>query len=207
MFDPNLDKLIELAATAMIDGKIVAFPTDTVYGVGCASDNDKAIADLYALKGRPSGLRMPLLLSDLSQIEQVAPTMPEIAETLAAKYWPGPLTLIVRSHPHVSQQITRNGNTVAIRIPAHYMPRKLAKLIGTPIIGTSANKSGKSACTTYEAVTLAFPSGLAAILNGGVCDIGVESTIVDCTSAELRLVRQGALDVTQDLLNELGNRS
>ena len=199
MFNANFDKQIELAAKAMIHGKIVAFPTDTVYGLGCAIDDGQAIADLYTLKGRPHGLRMPLLLSDYSQIERVAPTMPAIAQELAAKYWPGPLTLIVECHPSLDQQITGKGNTVALRVPDHPIPRKLAELVGTPIVGTSANKSGVPACTTYEEVIRSFPVGLASILNGGVCDIGVESTIVDCTTSEPRMIRLGALDITRDI--------
>jgi len=196
MFNSNLDKQIELAAEAMIGGKIVAFPTDTVYGLGCSYKHDQAIADLYTIKDRPSGLRMPLLLADYSQIEQVAPPLPAVANELAAKYWPGPLTMVVRCHPHINRRIIGDEDTVAIRIPAHYVPRRLAKLVGTPIIGTSANRSGEAACVTYHEVNTSFPVGLAFILDGGVCDIGVESTIVDCTSDRIRVVRHGAVDIS-----------
>ncbi len=199
MFNPNIDKQIEAAAKAMIEGGLVAFPTDTVYGMGCSSLDDQAIADLYALKGRPRGLRLPLLLSDSSQIEQVASTIPEPAAMLAAKYWPGALTIIVPSHTHVNRRITGDGGSVALRVPDHYVPRKLAELVGCPIIGTSANRSGEPSCTTYQEVVAAFPSGLASILDGGVSDIGVESTIVDCTSPQIQVVRQGALDISADL--------
>ena len=195
MFNSNLDRQIELAAEAMIGGKIVAFPTDTVYGLGCSCKHDQAIADLFMIKGRPSGLRMPLLLSDYSQIEQIAPPLPSMAKELAAKYWPGPLTLVVRCHPYINRRIIGDEDTVAIRIPAHYVPRRLAELVGTPIVGTSANKSGAAPCITYHEVSEAFPFGLASILDGGVCDIGVESTIVDCTSDEIRVVRHGAVDI------------
>jgi L-threonylcarbamoyladenylate synthase len=200
MFNPNFDKQIELAAEAMIGGKVVAFPTDTVYGLGCSCQHDQAIADLYTVKGRPAGLRMPLLLSDYSQIEQVAPPLSDLANEIAAKYWPGPLTLVVRCHPHVNRRIIGSEDTVAIRIPAHYVPRQLARLVGTPIIGTSANKSGDAPCTTYHEVNEAFPFGLASILDGGVCGTGVESTIVDCTSDQIRVVRDGAVDISH-LLN------
>ena len=198
MFNPNIDSQIELAAQAMLDGKLVAYPTDTVYGVGCASDSDQAIADLYILKDRPHNLKMPLLLSDQSQIAQVAPCIPDSAAFLVDKYWPGPLTIIVQSHPDLNEQIGGGSGTVALRVPNHYVPRKLAKLVGCPIGGTSANKSGEPSCRTYQEVITTIPTGLAFVVNGGDSYIGVESTIVDCTSPEIKIIRQGALDITED---------
>ena len=133
-------------------GGLVAFPTDTVYGLGAGANLTQAVERIYQVKGRPPDMALPLLLADISQINEVAEIVPPVAWLLARKFLPGALTIVLYKSSSVLDIISAGGKTVAIRIPAHPVPVALARGLGTPIVGTSANLSGQPSPVTAEDV-------------------------------------------------------
>lgn len=171
---------------------MVAFPTDTVYGLGACADNETAVAKIYRLKQRPRNIALPLLLADKAQINQVALSVPPIAERLIDKFLPGALTLVLAKASSVLDIVTAGGSTVAIRIPAHPVPVALVRELG-PIAATSANLSGQPNALTTAEVYTQFGDKIDLVIDGGTCPKGKESTIVDVTGPIPVILREGAI--------------
>jgi L-threonylcarbamoyladenylate synthase len=189
----SLQKQVEQGISILKKGGIVAFPTDTVYGLGAAVNLPQAVERVYQVKERPKNMPLPLLLADKSQIEEVAEPVPPIAWLLAAKFLPGALTIVLFKSRAVPDTVTGGGKTVAIRIPAHPIPLALARGVGTPIVGTSANLSGKPSALTAEEVYTQLGNKVDLIIDGGRCPDGKESTIVDLTGETPLVLREGAI--------------
>jgi L-threonylcarbamoyladenylate synthase len=186
-------ELIEQGIFILKQGGLVAFPTDTVYGLGASIDNQQAVERVYRVKKRPQGLALPLLLAHTSQISEVAESVPPVAWLLADSFLPGALTLILYKSKSVPDIITAGGITVAVRVPAHPIPVALIEGLGEPVVGTSANLSGKPSSVTAEDVHSQFGDKIDLIINGGRCPGGRESTIVDLTRGKAVILREGAI--------------
>jgi len=190
---PTIEKQIKLAIATLKKGGIVAFPTDTVYGLGADPLNKHAIDQIYRIKKRPPNLPLPLLLAEKSDLLKVASVVPEIAWQLAERFLPGGLTLVLRKSPWVPSTVTASGDTIAVRIPDHSIPISLIRGLGSPIIGTSANLSGRPSPVTAEEVREQLGEGVDLIINGGRCPGGTESTVLDVSGKIPTLVREGAI--------------
>ena len=173
-------------------GGIVAFPTDTVYGLGACANIPQAVERVYRVKQRPPNMALPLLLAHTSQISEVAYLLPQIAWLLADNFLPGALTIVLYKSNSVSDIITAGGKTIAVRIPAHPIPVALAEGVG-PIVGTSANLSGKPSPLTADEVYSQLGDKIDLVIDGGRCPSGRESTIIDVTGEVPVILREGAI--------------
>ena len=184
---------LERAARALRDGELVVFPTDTVYGVGAHAYLPAAVQGLYAAKDRPADKAIPLLISGLDALPQVAREIPATARALAALYWPGALTLVLRRAPAVSDAVTAGGDTVAVRAPDHPVALALIAALGAPVAATSANLSGQPAPTTASGALGQLEGRVHLVVDGGACPGGVASTVLDLTIHPPRILRQGGI--------------
>jgi L-threonylcarbamoyladenylate synthase len=172
-------------------GGLVAFPTDTVYGVGALAFNGQAIEGIYLAKDRPVEKAIPVLIADADDLAKVCALVPEIALKLGARFWPGPLTIVLPKHPDLPSEIS-SGPTVGVRIPNHPVARSLLRLAG-PMAVTSANLSGKANPCDAQEVQDQLGGRIALIIDGGRTPGGVPSTVVDCTRQELQVLRAGPI--------------
>ncbi len=193
MLDKSLQKQVAMGISILRQGGVVAFPTDTVYGLGVGVNIPQAVERVYQVKGRPVNMALPLLLADISQINEVAEPVPPIAWILAKKFLPGALTMVLPRSGLVPDTITAGGETVAIRIPAHPVPIALVRGLGMPIVGTSANLSGKPSALTANDVYSQLGDKVDLVINGGRCPGGKESTIIDVTGEVPVVLREGAI--------------
>lgn len=195
LLSPDAAGLAE-AAALLRAGRLVAFPTETVYGLGGDARNDAAVAAIFAAKGRPDFNPLIVHLPDLDAVRRLAVTGPE-AERLAAAFWPGPLTLVLPLRPDagLSPRVTAGLSTVAVRVPEHPVARALLAAFVGPLAGPSANPSGRVSPTTPAHVTEGLGGRIAAVLDGGPCAVGVESTILGLADGVPRLLRPGGLPV------------
>ncbi len=184
---------IETAVDIISNGGVAAIPTDTLYGLAACAFDESAVMKVYELKGRPEGMALPLLLSEPEDIEKCAESVTDDAIALAKRFWPGAVTLVVRKRAEVPDIVTAGMETVALRVPDHPVPRGIAKLLGAPITGTSANLSGRPGLTTADAVRREFGDSIDFVLDGGDAEGGVASTIIDMTGEEARILREGAV--------------
>jgi len=184
---------IAAAVAALRAGDLVAFPTETVYGLGADARNPDALRRVYALKGRPADHPLILHLASVAQLPQWVASVPEAALELARHHWPGPLTLVMPRAAGVSDVLTGGQNTIAVRVPAHPVARALLEAFGGGIAAPSANRYGHVSPTRAAHVREEFPSGIAVILEGGDCEVGLESTIVALDRTPARLLRPGAI--------------
>lgn len=176
---------------------IVAFPTETVYGLGASALDAGAVARVFALKGRPASNPLIVHVSDVAMARRVASSWPDRAETLAQAFWPGPLTLIVPKAADIPAAVTAGGSTVAVRMPDHPLTLALIEAFGGPLVGPSANKSGHVSPTTALHVREAFSDEDVFVLDGGPCERGLESTVVDVSAdhaGEVVIRRLGPID-------------
>ena len=188
--DPD-PAVIRQAAEMIRAGLVVAYPTDTLYGLAVDPRNATAVLRLFTLKGRPETSPLTLIAADLSQV-RVAAAMTSIAERLAAQWWPGPLTILLDAASIVARETLAGGSTVGIRVPNDRVATALARDAGFCITATSANRSGATAASTPGAVAAALPD-LDAILDAGPAPGGPPSTIVDGSARVLTLVRAGVV--------------
>lgn len=188
-----MEKLVERAVRILKNGGIVAFPTDTVYGLGANAFDEDAVLRVYEAKARPREFALTLLLADISQIKVVAEDIPKIAWKLAERFMPGALTIVLNKSMTVSNMITGEGNTVAVRVPNHPVPIALIKGLGAPITGTSANRSGEPSPITAVDVYKQLRSKVDLIIDGGKCPIGISSTVLDLTTNPLKMIREGTI--------------
>jgi L-threonylcarbamoyladenylate synthase len=192
ILDSSRPEEIEQAAEFLRLGRLVAFPTDTLYGVGADVTNKASIDMLYTAKNRPREKGIPLLLSHESQVDNVARNISPEARMLMEQYWPGPLTLILFKRPCLLGELSPNQG-IAVRVPDHRVAQQFIEYAGGAIAATSANKSGSDPALTAAQAELALPGSLAAVLDGGAVRHGTGSTILDFTSTPPRLLRPGPI--------------
>ncbi len=192
---PDIQQQVEQGVFILKQGGIVAFPTDTIYGLGACANLTQAVERVYRVKERPQNMALPLLLAHTSQISEVADYVPPIAWLLAGNFLPGALTLVLFKSSSISDIITAGGITVAVRIPDHPVPVALVEGLGAPVVGTSANLSGKPGSLTAEEVYYQFDDKIDLVIDGGRCRGGKESTIVDVTGEKPIILREGAIPI------------
>jgi L-threonylcarbamoyladenylate synthase len=188
---------IQAAARLIHHGKAVAFPTETVYGLGADAFNARACAQIFAIKQRPSFDPLIVHLSGLDALTQVAATVPPLALELAKRFWPGPLTLVLPRHANIPDIVSAGLPTVAVRVPDHPVALALLQASGTPLAAPSANPFGRLSPTEAAHVETQLGDAVPMILDGGPCRVGVESTIVDLSGPEPVLLRPGGLAVEE----------
>lgn len=182
------------AAELLRAGRLVAFPTETVYGLGARADQSAAVRAIFEAKGRPSMNPLIVHVADLAAARALAARWTEAAETLARAFWPGPLTLVLDvNHGAVAPEVTASGPTVALRVPAHPVARALLAEVGLPLAAPSANRSTRISPTTAEHVLKSLDGRIDLVLDGGPTGYGIESTIVDVSRSPAVLLRPGAL--------------
>ena len=170
---------------------LIAFPTDTVYGVGALAFDGAAVESIYSAKDRPIEKAIPVLVGDSDDLAKASLAVPEIAIKLAARFWPGPLTLVVPKHPNLPDVVSA-GPTVGVRVPDHPVAQALLRAAG-PMAVTSANRSGQPSPITAQEVFAQLGGRIALILDGGKTPGGVPSTVVDCTGTEVQILREGPI--------------
>ena len=188
---------IDQAVEALREGEVVAFPTETVYGLGADASNPDAVRKIFELKGRPATHPLIVHIEHPRALERWALSVPPAAAALAEKFWPGPLTLILRRAPAVDLAITGGQDTVAVRVPGHPVAQQLLRAFGSGIAAPSANRFGRISPTRPEHVRDEFGDDVRIVLDGGDCKIGLESTIVSCVDTVPRILRPGSLTLTQ----------
>jgi L-threonylcarbamoyladenylate synthase len=187
---------ITSALEIVLSGGLVAFPTDTVYGVGCLAFHQQAIELIYVAKDRPIEKAIPVLIGDNEDLIKIAEEIPIFAMRLIARFWPGPLTVLVPKKPTLPEAISAT-STVGVRVPDHDVARSLLRLAG-PMAVTSANISGQASPITAQQVFAQLSGRIAMIIDGGETPGGVPSTLVDCTGDEIQVLREGP--ITKDEL-------
>lgn len=193
----NIEKAVQL----LKEGNLVGLPTETVYGLGADASNPDALEKLFAAKGRPRSHPVIVHIADWHQLENWAQTVPTSVEKLAERFWPGPLTMIFKKRSTVLGEVTGGQDTVAIRIPRHPLTLELLKKFEGGIAAPSANKFGKLSPTTAHDVASSFENQVAYVLDGGTCDVGIESTILDVTGDTATILRPGM--ISKDELEEV----
>lgn len=193
---PRADQ-IEKAAALLNAGELVAFPTETVYGLGGDAGNPAAVARIFAAKGRPASHPLIVHVSNLAAARRWAIAFPDSAARLAEAFWPGPLTLVVPKSDQVLAEVTGGQPTVALRAPAHPVARALLAAFGRGIAAPSANRYGRISPTRADDVREELGDRVAMVLDGGDCDVGLESTIVACLDDQVMLLRPGAVSRMQ----------
>jgi L-threonylcarbamoyladenylate synthase len=191
---------ISQAVKVLRAGGLVAFPTETVYGLGADAMNPKAVENVFQAKGRPSDNPLIVHVGEPSQVEKFARQVPELGRRLAEKFWPGPLTLVVPRHDAVSDKVTAGLDTVAIRMPDHPVALAMLRSFDGGVVAPSANLSGSPSPTTADHVFHDLEGRIDLILDGGSTRIGVESTVVDVTVDPPIILRQGGL--TEEMIRE-----
>jgi L-threonylcarbamoyladenylate synthase len=181
------------AVDMLREGAVIAFPTDTVYGLGCRIDDPAAVRRIFALKGREIEEPLPVLLADLGQLEEYGRDLTSAARRLARGFWPGALTIVVHRAEAVPALVAGGRDTVGLRVPDHPLPRRLVRDLGVPLVGTSANRHGAPSPLTAQQVAFDLGDAVDLLLDGGRCPGGRESTVVDATSDPPRVLRRGAV--------------
>ncbi len=187
--------IIARAAELLRTGRLVAFPTETVYGLGANALDAMAVRSIFTAKGRPASNPVIVHVADPAQVVNVAASWPETAARLAARFWPGPLTIVVPKKTGIPDEVTAGGPTVAVRCPNHLVARELIRVAGVPIAAPSANRSTELSPTRAEHVLKGLNGRIDLILDGGPCAGGIESTVVDVTGSVVRLLRPGLISV------------
>ena len=193
-----------VAADILKNGGLVAIPTETVYGLGANGLDEAAVAKIFEAKGRPQDNPLILHVADAADMEKFCHSIPKAAYALADAFWPGPLTLVLPARDTVPKRTTAGLSTVAVRCPDCDITRSIIRLAGVPVAAPSANISGKPSTTTAQHVLHDHDGRIDAIVDGGSCRVGVESTIVDLTEDRPRLLRPGGITPEQ-LLEVLGD--
>ncbi len=197
---------IEEAARIIRDGGLVAVPTETVYGLAGNGLNEKAVSEIYEVKGRPSIKPLSLMVPDESAMERYCPDVPEQARVLAKRFWPGPLTIVLKAKDDIPGIVLAGGETVGLRCPDHPLTLALLRACGLPLAAPSANPSGEPSPRTAEQVMRCFDGKIDAVIDGGPCSIGRESTLIDLSRTPYRVLREGALpeaEIAEALAEEM----
>jgi len=188
---------IRLAGRIITSGGLVAFPTETVYGLGCDAMNADAAAKVFEAKRRPHFDPLIVHIADLKQLDAVIGSLPTMGQQLIDAFWPGPLTLVLPKQPAIHDLITAGLSTVAVRMPNHPVAQALIREANTPIAAPSANPFGYVSPTTAQHVTDGLGNSVDLILDGGPCQVGVESTIVSLAGPQPELLRPGSITIEQ----------
>ncbi len=186
---------IQVALQILREGGLVAFPTDTVYGVGALVFDGKAVESIYVAKQRPIEKAIPVLMADAADMEKVGMDIPEVAYQLAARFFPGPLTCLIPKQPTLPESVSAT-ETVGVRVPDHEVARSLLRAAG-PMAVTSANISGQASPSTAQEVLAQLGGRIDLILDGGKTPGGVPSTLVDCTGKDLKILREGPISLAE----------
>jgi L-threonylcarbamoyladenylate synthase len=193
------------AIAVLRGGGLIAYPSDTVYGLGAAASDERAVGRAFGVKGRLSGKALSLLLADIDDMPPLCAEVPPAAKLLAERFWPGPLTLVLRRSPAFHSAALGGGDNVALRVPDHLFLRELIRGLGEPITGTSANRSGRPSCRTAREVQRQLGSAVDLIIDGGPSREGPESTVIDITHDHPRMLREGAISRSEvERVVELG---
>ena len=192
VYNPSKEN-IKICADLIRGGSTVAFPTETVYGLGANALDPTAVRKIYEAKGRPSDNPLIVHLADIKQLNEVAAEIPPLAYELMSAFTPGPLTLVFKKAPCIPDCVTGGLDTVAVRFPSHTVAAMLLRECGVPVCAPSANLSTRPSPTTAEHVLKDMNGRIPAILDGGQCDVGLESTIVDVSGGKPRLLRKGGI--------------
>jgi L-threonylcarbamoyladenylate synthase len=203
LLDAGAPGALEQAASILRAGGLVAFPTDTVYGLGALVWNPESVARIYWAKARPPEKAIPVLLARLDQIALLGAELSALVSRLAGRFWPGPLTLVLPCGLHVPEIVTAGTQTVAVRVPDHPVALRLFELSGQPLAVTSANRSGHANPLTAGEVMAQLAGRIDAVVDGGACPGGVPSTVLDLTATPARVLRQGPVTVA-DLASLVG---
>lgn len=194
----NSPHALSHALDVLKSGGLVAFPTDTVYGVGALAFDGKSVESIYAAKDRPIEKAIPILIADAEDMEKVGRDIPQIAYRLAVRFWPGPLTCVIPKQPTLPEAVSATP-TVGVRVPDHEVARALLRAAG-PMAVTSANISGEESPSTAEEVFTQLNGRIELIIDGGRTPGGIPSTVVDCSGTEVRILREGPISL-QELLS------
>jgi len=186
--------LDEAAAVLRADG-LVAFPTETFYGLGAAALRPAAVRRVFEAKGRPAGKPLLVLVDSIAMAERLAASIPPRARELMARHWPGALTLVLPARPEIPAEVTAGGATIGVRLSAHPVARALVTALGGPITAPSANPADRAAPTTAAEVVAYFRDAVALVLDGGATPGGEPSTVLDVTVEPPRVIRAGAVKV------------
>ncbi|MEZ4698920.1 MAG: L-threonylcarbamoyladenylate synthase [Rhodothermales bacterium] len=187
----------EEAAAYIRRGALAAFPTETVYGLGADVFQPAAIASIYAAKSRPADNPLIIHVADAADIDRVAASVPPVARALVEAFFPGPITLVLPRHPDVPDIVSAGLATVAVRMPSHPIARAFLEACGTPVAAPSANRSGRPSPTTWEDVYADLKGRIGCILQGDPSAVGLESTVVDCTTSDPLILRPGAVSLEE----------
>ncbi|MBO8165326.1 MAG: threonylcarbamoyl-AMP synthase [Brevibacillus sp.] len=198
--EKNYAQIVD-AARLIRQGEVVAFPTETVYGLGANALSDQAVEKIFRAKGRPSDNPLIVHISDREQLSMVARDVPKQAERLMERFWPGPLTLILPKQALVAERVTAGLDAVGVRMPDHQLARALIREAGVPIAAPSANRSGRPSPTTAKHVLADLDGRIAGVLDGGSAGVGVESTVLDVTAQPAMILRPGG--ITREQLAEV----
>ena len=192
-------RLLVQAAEVILRGGVVAFPTDSVYGLSCSLMDPLAVDFLYRLKRRPRHLAVIALIGDAESVYPLTEDIPEVAETLMRRFWPGPLSLIFRASPLVPEGVRGERGTIALRYPRHKLSLELLRAAAGPLVSSSANLSGQPPAETAADIRRIFGNQIDLILDGGRVSGVLPSTLVDVSAGRAELVRAGAADVSEYL--------
>ena len=199
ILDGNSESEIDECVEMLRAGSVIGIPTETVYGLAAIATNSSAINLVFTTKERPTSHPLILHIADVSMLDDWATNISSEARALCKKFWPGPLTLILHKSDKVLTEVTGDRDTVAIRCPNHSVTTKLLKKLNDAVVAPSANKFGKVSPTTAKHVVNDLGSDISIVLDGGDCSIGLESTIIDCTTTPPQLLRTGAITAEQIL--------
>jgi len=204
---PEPDVIAE-AAAVIRGGGLVAFPTETVYGLGANALDGQAVASIFRAKERPFYDPLIVHLADAAQLSSVVAEVPDIARDLVAEFWPGPLTLVLPRGPQVPDEVTAGGGTVAVRVPAHAVARALIAAAGVPIAAPSANRFGRVSPTCADHVMVDLSGRIDLVLDGGATQVGVESTVLSLGADIPTILRPGGIarESLEQLLGSVGIR-
>lgn len=206
--DPGREDVPRRARELLLDGGLVAFPTDTYYALGAAAFGAAAVARVFAAKHRPPTDALPVLVADREQWMSVVADLPDVALRLADRFWPGALTIVCRRAPHLPSALIGGGETIGVRQPNLPVALGLCRAAGQPVTGTSANTHGMPAPVMASQVALDMGQAVDMILDGGRCPVARPSTVIDVTRTPPTIVRAGAIgvDALREVLGEMAAR-
>ncbi|CDQ18821.1 t(6)A37 threonylcarbamoyladenosine biosynthesis protein RimN [Halobacillus karajensis] len=200
--DPaEIDGSIKEAAALLQEKQVVAFPTETVYGLGADATEEEAVQRIFEAKGRPSDNPLIVHVADRRQVEELVSEIPPMARQLMDQFWPGPLTLVLNSNGTAAENVTAGLSTIGVRMPDHPLALTLLRVAGKPLAAPSANRSGRPSPTTADHVYQDLDGRIAGILDGGPTGVGLESTVIDCTTEVPIILRPGG--ITKEDLEEV----
>ena len=188
---------LKLAAQLLRECEVVAFPTETVYGLGADALNADAVRKIFVAKGRPSDNPLIVHIADGNQLSMVAREVPTIAKQMMERFWPGPLTIVLPKRSQIPELVTAGLDTVAVRLPNHQLALEIIRLAGVPLAAPSANRSGRPSATTWQAVAEDLDGRIAGLVCGEPTTFGLESTVVDATAQPPCILRPGAVALEQ----------